>query len=223
MLLSPAPIVQKAEGFPVSAWTQWQREDHIFLFPLLRIESRFLARADMPQAIYTCRAITTENENCFQAGIKYRLNLEPTCAEVEFRPTVSWRVCLNVGLRSVAHAQMFSSFWQLQVFCCGAPFLTRGLVCNLLVQLLLGLARAVTLGSKSHRTQTIFCCLIWDSPILEGQVLVFISPRNRVAQLCPWALGSLFVASYDSQSYRGGIVTRLHTCFSSYANSVSGE
>jgi hypothetical protein len=33
-----------------------------------------------------------------------------------------------------------------------APSLTRGRVCNLLVQLLLGLARAVTLGSKSHRT-----------------------------------------------------------------------
>jgi hypothetical protein len=33
-----------------------------------------------------------------------------------------------------------------------APSLTRGRVCNLLVQLLLGLARAVTLGSKYRRT-----------------------------------------------------------------------
>jgi hypothetical protein len=33
------------------------------------------------------------------------------------------------------------------------PSLTRGRVCNVLVQLLLGLARAVTLGSKSRRTQ----------------------------------------------------------------------
>jgi hypothetical protein len=32
------------------------------------------------------------------------------------------------------------------------PSLTRGRVCNLLVQLLLGLARAVTLGSKFRRT-----------------------------------------------------------------------
>jgi hypothetical protein len=31
-----------------------------------------------------------------------------------------------------------------------------------------------------------------------------------VAQLCPKALGSLFVASYDSQGYAGGIETRLH-------------
>jgi hypothetical protein len=58
---------------------------------------------------------------------------------------------------------------------------------------------------------TIFYCLIWDSPNLEGQVPVFISPGNRVAQLYPRALGSLFVASYDSQGYGGGILTRFHT------------
>jgi hypothetical protein len=40
---------------------------------------------------------------------------------------------------------------------------------------------------------------------------VFISPRNRMTQLYPQALGSLFVASYDSQSYGGGIRPRLHT------------
>jgi hypothetical protein len=38
---------------------------------------------------------------------------------------------------------------------------------------------------------TIFYCLIWDSPNLEGQFPVFISPRNRVAQLYSRALGSL--------------------------------
>jgi hypothetical protein len=32
-----------------------------------------------------------------------------------------------------------------------------------------------------------------------------------VAQLYPWALGSFLVASYDSQSYGGGILTRLYT------------
>jgi hypothetical protein len=45
---------------------------------------------------------------------------------------------------------------------------------------------------------------------LEGQVPVFISQRNRVAQIYPEALGSLFVASYDSLGYGGGIRTRLH-------------
>jgi hypothetical protein len=40
---------------------------------------------------------------------------------------------------------------------------------------------------------------------------VFISLRIRVAQLYPQELGSLFVASYHSQGYGGGIRTRLYT------------
>jgi hypothetical protein len=47
---------------------------------------------------------------------------------------------------------------------------------------------------------------------LEGQVPVFMSPKNRVVWLYPQALASLFVASYDSQSYGGSIRPRLHTC-----------
>jgi hypothetical protein len=43
-------------------------------------------------------------------------------------------------------------FRQLRVCYFVAPSLTRGRVCNLLVQFLLGLVRAVTLGSKSRRT-----------------------------------------------------------------------
>jgi hypothetical protein len=103
------------------------------------------------------------------------------------------------------------SVWQLRLSWCGTPSLTRGWVCNLLIQLFLCLARAVTLGSKSRRTHDHFYCLILDSPNMEGQVPVFIYPRNRVAQLYPRALGSLFVASYDSQGYGGGILKRLHT------------
>jgi hypothetical protein len=60
-------------------------------------------------------------------------------------------------------------------------------------------------GQSPAGLNTIFYCLIRDSPNLEGQVPVFISPRNRVARLYPQVLGSLFVASYDSQGYGGGI------------------
>jgi hypothetical protein len=67
--------------------------------------------------------------------------------------------------------------------------------------------------TSSVELTAIFYCLIWDSPNLEGQVPVFISPRNRVAQLYSQALGYIFVASYDSQGYGGGILTRLHTGF----------
>jgi hypothetical protein len=44
---------------------------------------------------------------------------------------------------------------------------------------------------------------------LEGQVPVFILPRNRLAHLYPQALGSVF-STYNSQEYGGGIQTRLH-------------
>jgi hypothetical protein len=54
----------------------------------------------------------------------------------------------------------------------GPPSLTRGRVCNLLVQMLLALASAVTLGYKSRK--------IRDHTILSHL-----------------RLGSLFVASYD--------------------------
>jgi hypothetical protein len=62
-------------------------------------------------------------------------------------------------------------------------------------------------------------------PNLEAQVPVFISPRNWLAQLYPQAVGSPFVASYDSQDYGGGIRTHLHAGFliglSSYPPYVS--
>jgi hypothetical protein len=62
-----------------------------------------------------------------------------------------------------------------------------------------GLQFAVQSLTDPSRTGpiTILYCLIWDSPSLEGKVLVFISPRNRVAQLYPRALGSLYVVYYD--------------------------
>jgi hypothetical protein len=74
------------------------------------------------------------------------------------------------------------------------------------------LASAVTLGSESRGTYNhILLSQIGYSPNLEGHVPVFISPRNRVVRLYPQALGSLFVASYDSQGHGGGTRPRLHT------------
>jgi hypothetical protein len=84
----------------------------------------------------------------------------------------------------------------------------RGWVCHL--QLLLVLASAVILRSKSCRTHHVLLSQILDSPNLEGQVPVLIAPRNRVTQLCHQALGSLFAASYDSQVCGRGIQTYLH-------------
>jgi hypothetical protein len=78
--------------------------------------------------------------------------------------------------------------WNLRSCFRGAPSLTRRQVGSL---------------QCNHCTEpvTILYCLMWDSPSLESQVLVFTSPRNRVAQLYPWALVSHYVTSYDSQGY----------------------
>jgi hypothetical protein len=74
-------------------------------------------------------------------------------------------------------------------------------------------------GNRGH----ILLSQIRDFPNLEGQVPVFISPRNRVAHLYPQALGSLFVASYDSKGYGGGIRTRLQAGNSYCSLSNSGS
>jgi hypothetical protein len=128
------------------------------------------------------------------------------CFPVKLPPTVSRPVRLGVRHPSGTHDQFFFLleifFRQLRVCYFIAPSLTRGWVCNLL--LLLVLASAVLL-------KTIFYCPnSWNSPNLEGQVPVFISPRNKVAQIYPRALGSLSVTSYDLQGYGGGILSRLH-------------
>jgi hypothetical protein len=94
--------------------------------------------------------------------------------------------------------------------------LTRGWVCCL--ELLLVLASAVILRSKSCGTHDqLLRSQIRDAPNMEGQVPVFITPRNTVAQLYPQALGSLFVASYDLQGYGRGIWPRFSHLSSLYS------
>jgi hypothetical protein len=100
------------------------------------------------------------------------------------------------------------------LFCGHSPYVTsssmRRWVCRL--QSLLILASAVILWSESCGTHDhVLLSQIRDSTKLEAKVPVFIPPRNRVARLHPQALGSIFVASYTSQGYSGGIWTRLHT------------
>jgi hypothetical protein len=82
-------------------------------------------------------------------------NMSPEEVEVNLRQTVSRPVCLGVRRPSGTRDQFFFlleiPFRHLSVCYFAAPSLTRGQVCNLLVQLLLDLARVVTLESKSRR------------------------------------------------------------------------
>jgi hypothetical protein len=76
---------------------------------------------------------------------------------------------------SGTQGQTFVTVKQLCICGCGAPSLTLGRVCRL--QLLLALARAVILGSKSRGTH--FTVSDSGLPILEGQGPVFIFPPPR--------------------------------------------
>jgi hypothetical protein len=128
--------------------------------------------------------------------IQYMLPLNKV--EVSYVMTDGQSACLGVKHPSGAQDQIFVTVRQLWVCWCGVPSLMRGWDCHL--QLLLALTSAVILGTKFHGTHDhILLSHIQDSPNMKGQVPIFISPRNKVAQLYPQALGFLFIVSYDLQ------------------------
>jgi hypothetical protein len=117
----------------------------------------------------------------------------------------SWRQT-SWDSRPVIYFQLYT--------CCRSPYaispLMRGCISNF--QLLLTSPAHAILLSESHGTNGhILLSQIRDFTNLEDQVPLFISPRNRMARLYPQVLGSLFVASYDSQGYAGGVRPRLNT------------
>jgi hypothetical protein len=113
---------------------------------------------------------------------------------VRVRVTLRLAVCrqsVRLGDKPVETQDQYFFFQQNTCGC--SPYvtssLTRGRVYRL--RLLLVLASAVILRSESRGTHYhILLYEIRDSPNLEGQVPVFISPRNRVARLYPQALGT---------------------------------
>jgi hypothetical protein len=121
-------------------------------------------------------------------------------SELEFflRPTVSRPVRLGIrppfGTLDQILSCSSSFVGQLRCSAINASSLTRGRVCNLLYNCFWALPEQSHLSRGPTELTAISYCLIWDSPNLEGPVPVFISPRNRVAQLYPRALGSYFWA-----------------------------
>jgi hypothetical protein len=105
---------------------------------------------------------------------------------------VSRPVCLGVGLVSGTYYQIFFMSDN-----CGFPNVGRPLwredgPVTYSYNCFWVLPQLSLPGQSPAGPMTIFYCLIWDSPNLEGQVPVFMSPRNRVAQLYPSGTGFPF-------------------------------
>jgi hypothetical protein len=112
------------------------------------------------------------------------------CARASVKVIVILRLTISRPVRSfVRHPSgirdqffpfslwLFFSFRQVLDCWCGAPSLTRSRVCTF------------------HHS-IVYCLYFLNSPNL--QVPVFISPRNRVAQLYPWAFGCMCVSERES-------------------------
>jgi hypothetical protein len=117
-----------------------------------------------------------------------------------------WRFTANQFVLVPSPLRLTTRIFIFQLNTCGySPYvtssLTRRWLCRL--QLLLVFASIVILRSESRGTQTTFYCLRFENPPTRRV-------SNRVARLYPRELGSLFVASYDSQGYGGSIRPRLH-------------
>jgi hypothetical protein len=148
------------------------------------------------------------------SGSKNKPSKKPAWKQVASRTRV--RVTLRLAVyRQSSPLRTTTRIFILQLNICGySPYvtstLTRGWVCHL--QLLQVLSSADILRSESRRIHDhILLSQIGDFPNLEDQDPVFIYPRSRVARLYPLALGSIFVTSYDSNGYGGGIRPRPHT------------
>jgi hypothetical protein len=165
-----------------------------FLLYIYCIQTQFV-----PQRKYIWSPLQSPTGWCLGNESLFIVKTIQVEVEDKLRPTVSRPVRLGVrhpsGTRDKCFIPLEIFFRQLRVCYFVTPSLTRGWVSNLL--LLLVLASAVFLGSEFRETEDhIWLSQSWDSPNLEVQV-----PQEQGGPDIPPGLGSLPVASYDSQGF----------------------
>jgi hypothetical protein len=188
----------------LSSWqkTKWVRLDTV------QVNVIFLCKQNLwsSYSSYRCDIYHTQRNKTFWEELIACFQSQESELLYDWRFTANQFVLATRPLRLTA-----SNFIFQRNTCIHSPYvtssMTRGRVCRL--QFLLVLASAVILRSEFRGTHVhISLSQIRDSHNLVGQVPVFIFSRNRMARFYPQALGSLFVASYDSHGYGGGILPR---------------
>jgi hypothetical protein len=131
---------------------------------------------------FTGNLITTELKRCPATTEKLSKSQNQSYIKTDSQSaSLSWCQAPIWDPQTIFPLLSLIIFRQLRVCQCEAPSLARSRGCTF--QFLLG---AAFLRSESHGThEHILLCLFLRLPNLEGQVPVFISPRNRVAQLYP--------------------------------------
>jgi hypothetical protein len=144
--------------------------------------------------------ILPEDDSTERKHVARKKNIE---VEVVLRLTISQSVCLGIEHPCWTCDQILLPLGMLLFEICGLVCIGHPLwredgsaICSVITQ-----------WSELRRTRNHTLLSHLRLPQPGGPGSLFISPRNRVAQLYPRALGSLYVVSYDSQGYGGGILT----------------
>jgi hypothetical protein len=114
--------------------------------------------------------------------------------QVILRQTISRPVCLGVGSPSGSHDQILATVRHLLSSCCGTPSLTRGRVCNLLLQF------AVNLRSKSCRTHDhillsrlrLYVTVSYDTSPTWRTRSLYLTPQEQGVPVIPPGTGLPF-------------------------------
>jgi hypothetical protein len=135
---------------------------------------------------------------------------------LNLRPMVSRPVCLGVRLPSGAHDQSFVFCLMIAGFLMWSTLWLEDGSVIYLYNCFWALPEQSLSGPSPAELTTIIYCLSWDSPPLGGPGPRIYIPQEQGGPVIPLGTGFPFVASYNSQGYGGGILTRLHMECNSY-------
>jgi putative component of membrane protein insertase Oxa1/YidC/SpoIIIJ protein YidD len=159
---------------------QWIPDCRCYALLLTRTVNTQLELYEAYGQLVKCRPALVDGYMMTSRRLKLKLKLKLIC---DLWP-VGQCVLVSGSCLEPMTRSLFS-VWQLWVSWCSAPSLTRGWACNLLVQLRLGHARAVTLGSKFRRTRDYILLSHLRLPQPRGPGSHIYIPREQGGPVIP--------------------------------------